>query len=506
MILSVKTLPQIAKAQGLEIPDAQLLHLPEKVLQFGTGVLLRGLHDYFIDKANKKGIFNGRVVVVKSTSQGSADAFTVQNNLYTQWVRGIAAGIQVNDAIINAAISRVINAADSWKEVLACASNPQMQIIISNTTEVGISLMDNEDVYAHPPKSFPGKLLAFLLERYNVFGGSMESGMVIIPAELLPDNATQLKSILNELARLQQLDARFIEWLNTANDFCNALVDRIVPGKLPVAEAEAAEKQLGYKDDLMFMSEVYRLWAIETSLERTKEILSFSKADNALVMSSDIEKFRELKLRLLNGSHTLSCGIGLLMGFSTVKLAMADNIFESYIRGLMELEIGPAICSQKISKQEANTYSQSVLERFKNPFLEHQWLSITLQYSSKMKMRNIPILLKHYERTQQPPIYISLGFAAYILFMKSVLNDKQQYMGSLAGKVYVINDDKAVLLNELWQKGTVAEVVQHILQEKELWGTDLSLLPGFANSVTAALKDIEENGIANSILLIINKI
>jgi tagaturonate reductase len=249
----------------------------------------------------------------------------------------------------------------------------------------------------------------------------------------------------------------------------------------------------------MFMSEVYRLWAIETSNERTKGILSFSKADKAVLISPDIEKFRELKLRLLNGSHTLSCGIGLLMGFSTVKQAMADKQFEAYIKGLMELEISPAICNQKISKQEAIAYGQSVLERFKNPFLDHQWLSITLQYSSKMKMRNVPILLKHYELTQEPPVYISAGFAAYILFMKSELNDKQQYTGMLAGRSYVINDDKAALLNTLWQTGPAEVVVKHILQEKELWGTDLSLLPGFHNAVTTSLLAIKNNGIASSI-------
>jgi len=75
MILSEKNIRNIAKQQGLDIPAAELFSLPEKVLQFGTGVLLRGLPDYFIDKANKQGIFNGRVVIVKSTSQGGTDAF-----------------------------------------------------------------------------------------------------------------------------------------------------------------------------------------------------------------------------------------------------------------------------------------------------------------------------------------------------------------------------------------------------------------------------------------------
>ena len=69
-----------------------LFALPEKVVQFGTGVLLRGLPDYFIDKANKQGLFNGRIVVVKSTDQGGTDAYATQDGLYTILEKGIENG------------------------------------------------------------------------------------------------------------------------------------------------------------------------------------------------------------------------------------------------------------------------------------------------------------------------------------------------------------------------------------------------------------------------------
>ncbi len=87
MILSKENLKHIKGANILV--DESLFQLPEKVLQFGTGVLLRGLPDYFIDKANRQGVFNGRVVVVKSTSNGGTSAFEQQDNLYTLCVRGL---------------------------------------------------------------------------------------------------------------------------------------------------------------------------------------------------------------------------------------------------------------------------------------------------------------------------------------------------------------------------------------------------------------------------------
>src|SRR6186713_3125475 len=153
-------------APGVELPDEALFDLPERVLQFGTGVLLRGLPDYFIDKANRQGIFNGRIVVVKSTAQGDASDFDKQDGLYSLCVRGFQQGQTVEENIINASISRVLSAADHWGQILECAHNQNMQIIISNTTEVGIQFV-NEDIRRHPPVSFPGKLLAFLYERFQ---------------------------------------------------------------------------------------------------------------------------------------------------------------------------------------------------------------------------------------------------------------------------------------------------------------------------------------------------
>jgi tagaturonate reductase len=303
MQLSKHKLGLIAAKPGLDIPDPKIFELPEKVLQFGTGVLLRALPDYFIDKANKQGLFNGRVVVVKSTDSDSS-AFDQQDGLYTICVRGVENGNTVEENIINASISRVLGAKTEWQRILECAHNPEMKIIFSNTTEVGIHLTD-DNINSQPPVSYPGKLLAFLFERFKAFNGSKESGMVIVPTELITDNGSKLESIVLELAHRNDLDYHFIEWLENHNKFCNSLVDRIVPGKPNATETKKIEAALGYEDDLLTMSELFRLWAIEGD-EKVKNILSFSKADPAMIITPDITLFKELKLRLLNGTHTFN--------------------------------------------------------------------------------------------------------------------------------------------------------------------------------------------------------
>jgi tagaturonate reductase len=481
---------------ALTVPQDAIFELPEKVLQFGTGVLLRGLPDYFIDKANRQGIFNGRVVIVKSTSHGDTSAFDTQDGLFTHCIRGLENGKKVEENIINSSVSRVLNATTEWEKILKCAHNEEMRLIISNTTEVGIQLI-HDDIRKHPPVSYPGKLLAFLYERYQAFTGSDSSGMVIVPTELIPDNGKKLESIVLELAHLNGLDEAFIEWLERCNYFCSSLVDRIVPGQPDPALKSSIETEFGYSDDLMIMSEVYRLWAIEGD-ENVRNILSFADADEGVVVAQDINLFRELKLRLLNGTHTLSCGLAFLSGVETVKQAMDDPLVSAYIADLMLSEIAPAIPYQ-VDKAVAESFGRKVLDRFNNPHIKHNWISITVQYSSKMKMRNLPVLLTHYKKAGKPPELIALGFAAFISFMKPVFVEGTQYFGELNGKRYPIQDDMAELFYKKWQSPSAMSIVEAVLKDTTLWGEDLTQLPGFYDCTQKHFNSIQSNGMKETI-------
>jgi len=490
MILSRYTLKNIT-SDSVVVPDESLFELPEKVLQFGTGVLLRGLPDYFIDKANRKGIFNGRIVVVKSTSQGDSSSFDKQDGLYTLCVRGLENGQKVEENLINASISRVLGATEEWEQVLECAHNRQMQVIISNTTEVGIQLV-NDDVRHHPPKSFPGKLLAFLYERFKAFNGSAHSGMVIVPTELIPDNGKKLESIVLELAHLNSLEEEFIEWIENHNCFCNSLVDRIVPGKPDEELQSSIESSLGYSDSLLTMSELYRLWAIEGT-EQVKNILSFAQVEEGMVIEPNIDIYRELKLRLLNGTHTLSCGLAFLAGCETVKQAMDDEAVSSFIADLMQNELAPSI-PYDVSLPVAQNFGKKVLDRFRNPHIKHLWINITMQYSSKMKLRCIPILIKHYQQSETVPELFALGFAGFLYFMKPVNKKEGRYYGELNGEPYLVQDEQAEVFYKRWAGLTTVALVKEVLSDAAFWGEDLYVLPGFAQAVTDKLNLMLSNG------------
>ena len=472
-------------------PPAALLALPEKVLQFGTGVLLRGLPDFMIDEANRQGVFNGRIVVVKSTDGGDATAFARQDGLYTVCVRGLADGQAVEQNVVCSSISRVLSAKSQWADVLAFAASPDLQVVISNTTEVGIQLV-NEDIRLAPPSSFPGKLLAVLHARYQAFGGDPGRGLVVVPTELIPDNGRKLEAIVLELAHRNDLGSPFIDWLETANSFCNTLVDRIVPGKPDEAAYAQLQADLGYQDNLLTVAEAYALWAIEGD-EHVRAVLSFCTAPG-VVIQPDITLFRELKLRLLNGTHTLSYALAHLLGHATVRQALDDEHLARFVHNLMLADLLPGI-AYPMDAKVGQRFGMQVLDRFRNPYLEHRWLAIALQGTLKMQMRNVPTLL-HYYQQQQPavPHYMALGFAAYLLFMRNLATGPGTGQGETNGQAYPIQDDRAGYFADLWARLSPEELTTTALHNTALWGTDLTRLPGFADKVSRYLIQLMEDG------------
>ncbi|CCH54043.1 Mannitol dehydrogenase domain protein [Fibrisoma limi BUZ 3] len=479
---------------------------PEKILQFGTGVLLRGLPDYLVQKANAEGRFNGSIVVVKSTDS-QTDEFAKQDNLYTVVVRGIQQGQEVAENTIVSAVSRVLAAQTQWQQILTIARNPNLQIVISNTTEVGLDYVE-ESIFQHPPQSFPGKLTAFLYERFRSVGGAKGKGLVVIPTELVTDNGLKLRGAVEKLAQFNELGKLFTKWLKFHVRFCNSLVDRIVTRPADAEAQQKLQQALGYEDDLLTLTEPYHLWAIEGD-ERVKETLTFvDPASSAIIIDEDILFYRERKLRVLNGTHTFATPMGYLLGLETVADEMQHPTMSRFVERLMLEEIVPTVPAYEtpgMDKAAIKQFAYDVLDRFRNPHLDHLLLNISLQQSAKMQARNVATLQRYYEQFKAAPTFMTLGFAAYLLFMKAVREEDGRYVGEIAtgGGVitYPIRDEKAKYFYDRWQQvtptdaATVRQLVVSVCADDELWGIDLSLLPDFVDRVTEQLTSLLTEGI-----------
>jgi tagaturonate reductase len=468
--------------------------LPEKILQFGTGVLLRGLCDDIIDHANKIGIFDGSIVIVKSTDN-NVRPFNAQDFMYTIVESGLKDGKQVQNFTINESITRVLGAEAEWLEVLETAENEEIQIVISNTTEAGLvyeSEIFKEGICSN---SFPGKLTQWLYRRYQ----TCQVETVIIPTELIVDNGKVLKSIVLKLATENKYELGFFEWFIDQVIFCSSLVDRIVPGCPAEPELSQYWQKLGYEDKLLIKVEPYTLWAIEG--ERVEHILTFiPKNQDKVILTPNIEKYRELKLRLLNAPHTLMCGVAFLSGFKMVKDAMKDEFFLKYINNLMLTELAPSINLKTLDEKVKQRYIMQVLDRFKNESIEHLWQNICVQYTLKMKSRVIPLLLNYYKNHNAVPHYLVRCFAAYLYYMKAAEQVGGEYFGSFEGQPYRINCDYAAYFAKLWENSSSSEeLVKKCLENQELWGSDLNDLEGFADNAASHLANIQHIGVKDAL-------
>lgn len=466
MKINNDNLSQIIQLTHQSIADPT--KLTDRVIQFGTGVLLRGLPDFYIDHANRTGDFEGSIVLVKSTNQGDINAFKEQNNHYTIQTEGIENGEIIQHQQIVTCISKVLTVQHDWDQLVNIAKQPNIEYIISNTTESGIVEVD-EDLTGIP-KSFPGRLTALLYARFLHFAGNPNNGWIILPTELIDNNADKLKAIVISIATKSNLSAAFVEWIENSNHFCNTLVDRIVPGKVETSGWE-------YEDELAIAVEPFNLWAIEVKNDTLKEKITFAAANPGIRLMDSIQNIKELKLRLLNATHTLLCPIAIIARHTFVRESLNDPSIENWTRNLMRTEINRYLLTKGILEITINEFASVLIDRFKNPFIGHQWQAIFQNSTQKWIQRVIPIL--HTWNTLH-----TTSSAAIALSMACYLKCHQLF-----------NETELALDSQIQKALSQGNSPSDILGQKNIWTVDLSLNSSFVELVTKYMQDLDTKSI-----------
>ncbi len=471
-------------------------YLPERVLQFGEGVFLRGFVDWMLDCMNEKGIFNGRAVVVQPRGQEAIEVLNSQNGLYTLYLRGIRDGKTIEEKSVVSSISRGINLHRDFDEYLRCAENPDLRFVVSNTTEAGIAYNPADRPDDRPPASFPGKLAVFLYRRYTAFRGNPSKGMVILPCELIERNGDRLKEIVLRLAGEWGLEGAFIDWIENSNHFLNTLVDRIVTG-YPAEEAEKLTGELGYGDRLLNAAELFHLWVIEGSGQISAE-LPFDRAGLDVVWTDDLTPYRTRKVRILNGAHTMTALAAYLYGKNTVGECIDDELVHAFMNEGIFQEIIPTL---DMPEKELADFAEAVLERFANPFIRHNLLSIAMNSTSKFKTRVLPSIFAYMDRKGEIPEALTFSLAALIAFYRGAEIRENALIGKREGAEYNISDDMQVLqmFLELWSsfdgsREGAERLAAEVLSRADIWGSDLNELKGFGAKVSEYLFRIVTGG------------
>lgn len=453
----------------LIIDKAKQTEYPIKMVQFGEGNFLRAFVDYMIDIANEHGVFDGSIAIVKSISFGSLDAFKEQNNLYTVVLRGKENGKVVNDSRIITSVSKALDCKDDYDEYMKLAHIDSLRFVVSNTTEAGI-VLDENDHFDGLPDTYPGKLTKFLYERYTAFSGDKDKGLIILPVELIENNGGKLKECVLALSKIWKLPDGFVKWIKDCNVFCSTLVDRIVTG-YPRGYADKVCKELGYEDELVDIGEPFALWVIESEKDISDE-LPLNKIGLPVVFTDNQKPYRERKVRVLNGAHTSSVLAGYLYGLDIVRDCMNDEIMGRFIRKVVNEEIVPQV---NLPLEEVKAFANSVFERFENPFIDHALLSISLNSVSKWKARVLPSFKDYVKNNGKLPKLITFSFAALLAFYSS--NDLREdglYAKRANGDEYVIHDDKTVL-EFFAQNSGKPNFIEKVCSNTDFWGEDLSL-------------------------------
>ena len=464
---------------------------PEKVMQFGEGNFLRAFVDDFIDIANEKAGFNGKVVLVQPIAMGLTDLINQQQGLYTLYLRGSEKGRKVDDKRVISAVSRCLNPYADWDKVLDFARSDDLEIIVSNTTEAGIVYDADSTFDQVPPNSFPAKLTRVLYERFK----AGKPGIVMLSCELIDNNGKELLKCVNRHIDDWKLGEDFRKWINEENIFCSTLVDRIVPGRIrDAAEVARLEEINGYADPLTDVGECFGIWVIEGP-EGLEDRLPFKKAGVPVIVVPDVTPYKKRKVRILNGAHTGFVLGAYLAGYDIVRDCMHDDVILGYMNKMLYEEVIPTL---PLDKEDCKQFAAAVQDRFNNPFVNHELMSISLNSTSKWRARNMPTFLDYVDQMGKLPACLTTSFAAYIAFFSNdiqALTDKGLVCRRPKGNEYTASDDRWVLEFYDAHKGdSVEDLVHAVMTNTDMWGQDLTEVKGFEAEVVRILKVIREKG------------
>jgi len=295
------------------------------------------------------------------------------------------------------------------------------------------------------------------------------------PATNLPSNGTTLRDLALAFAALR--DDALTGWIDAEVAFPCTMVDRIVPATTP-AEVEKISARLRLRDEAPVVCEAFRQWVIEDRFTGPRP--TWERVGAELV--ADVAPYEEMKLRLLNGSHSALAYLRFLAGFEHVFEVMREAAFVAFLRRMMAEEVAPTLSVPA----DLAAYQRTLLERFANPALAHRTAQIAMDGSQKLPQRLLGTV-RDQLRAGGPIRLLCLAIAGWMRYAAG--SDE-------AGRPIAVADPLAPRFSHIAARagGEPSALAKGFLSLREVFGDELPGDQRFAGEVTGWLATILERG------------
>ncbi|CAH6170193.1 mannitol dehydrogenase family protein [Citrobacter koseri] len=373
---------------------------------------------------------------------------------------------------------------DGLETVLAAMCEPQVAIVSLTITEKGYChspatgqlMLDHPAIVAdlqnpQQPKSAPGVIVAALARRR----AAGLPAFTVMSCDNMPENGHVMRNVI--CAYAQAVDAGLAAWIAQNVTFPSTMVDRIVPA-MTAETLDKIEQLTGVRDPAGVACEPFRQWVIEDNFVAGRP--EWEKAGAELV--ADVLPFEEMKLRMLNGSHSFLAYLGYLSGYQHINECMEDEHFRRAARALMLEEQAPTL---NVTGVDLTRYADMLIARYSNTGLRHRTWQIAMDGSQKLPQRMLDSVrwhLVHHHRFD----LLALGVAGWMRYVGGV--DEQ------GNRIDVSDPLLPVLQNAVMQSAEGEARVKALLGVEAIFGNELPHEPLFVAQVTQAYLSLLENG------------
>lgn len=376
-------------------------------MQIGEGRFLRGFFDWMIAELHRAGLYEGSILVTtpRPARPEVLKTWARQENRFTVRRRGLFNGrtIDVEDNVTQ--VSRILDPHSQWTSFLGSADNPDITLVVSNTTEAGLVYHEEPWAPDRSPATVAGRLTRWFYHRYETLGEDAPS-VDVLPFELVAQNGRVLQLLMAHYISAWGLSENFSVWLFTHNNFYNTLVDSIVTSAGP--------------DTLDVIREPYYRLVVD-GFGPLPYRMPFDQAGLSVEFVVDVIPYQALKIRALNGTHSALAALGTLAGLTTVGEVMNHPMLGEYVVRLLHNEILPTLPRFGLGRETIEQFATDVLERFQNPFLAHQLRDIQQNGLAKLTQRLLPAMSDYWSLTHDVPPLLTVGAAAVLITHNAAL-------------------------------------------------------------------------------------